>query len=88
MKTEKFMLDTEDGSIECKIIMTLSLEEYKKNYLIYTDNSLDENQELNIFISSYDPQNQEQLNDITDEQELEKVSNYIDQIWKEEKANE
>ncbi len=88
MKTEKFMLDTEDGSIECEIIMTLSLEEYKKNYLIYTDNSLDENQELNIFISSYDPQNQEQLNDITDEQELEKVSNYIDQIWKEEKANE
>ena len=67
MKTEKFMLDTEDGSIECEIIMTLSLEEYKKNYLIYTDNSLD---------------------DITDEQELEKVSNYIDQIWKEEKANE
>ena len=88
MKTEKFMLDTEDGSIECEIIMTLSLEKNKKNYLIYTDNSLDENQELNIFISSYDPQNQEQLNDITDEQELEKVSNYIDQIWKEEKANE
>ncbi len=50
------MLDTENGQIECEVLMTLKLEEYQKNYLVYTDNTKDEEQQLNIFISSFEPE--------------------------------
>ena len=87
MEAEKFMLDTENGHIECEVLMTLKLEEYQKNYLVYTDNTKDEEQQLNIFISSFEPEKENgELNDITDQQELETVSNYIEKIWEEENA--
>lgn len=87
MEAEKFMLDTENGQIECEVLMTLKLEEYQKNYLVYTDNAKDEEQQLNIFISSFEPEKENgELNDITDQQELETVSNYIEKIWEEENA--
>lgn len=87
MEAEKFMLDTENGQIECEVLMTLKLEEYQKNYLVYTDNTKDEEQQLNIFISSFEPEKENgELNDITDQQELETVSNYIEKIWEEENA--
>ncbi|MCI8575406.1 MAG: DUF1292 domain-containing protein, partial [Bacilli bacterium] len=71
-------------SITCEIIESIYVNEYKKNYVVYTDNTKDENGELNVFISSYDPQNDKyELEDINDQKELEKVANIIDELWSE-----
>lgn len=84
MEKETFILETEDGSITCEIIESIYVNEYKKNYVVYTDNTKDENGELNVFISSYDPQNDKyELEDINDQKELEKVANIIDELWSE-----
>lgn len=84
MEKETFTLETEEGIITCEIIDNLYVEEYQKNYLIYTDHSKDENGELNIFISSFDPNNETyELEDIKDERELEKISNMIEEMWSE-----
>ncbi len=84
MKNETFTLETENGSIICEILDSLYVKEYQKNYLIYTDNSKDLNGELNIFISSYDPENPNyELNDVTNKDELEKITTIIEDLWNE-----
>ena len=84
MEKETFTLETEEGTITCEIIDNLYVQEYQKNYLIYTDNSKDETGELNIFISSFDPNSENyELEDIKDEKELEKISNIIEEMWNE-----
>ena len=53
--------------------------------MVYTDHTKDENNELNLYISSYDPQSEKhELEDIKDSEELEKVANIIDEMWSEE----
>lgn len=89
MEKETFTLETKEGNIECEILMSLFLEENQKNYLVYTDNEKDEEGDLNIFISSIGSNSKiNELNDITDEKELEIVTNYIAEIWSEKDANE
>ncbi len=63
---DTFFLDTEDGSQECRIITSLYSEDTNTHYLIYeaVDNSLGE-----IFVSSYDPNDETNtLYDVTEEQ--------------------
>jgi uncharacterized protein YrzB (UPF0473 family) len=55
MEKDIFILETENGPITCEIIENLYINEYQKNYVIYTDHTKDENNELNLYISSYDP---------------------------------
>ena len=85
MEKDKFILETENGPITCEIIENLYINEYQKNYVVYTDHTKDENNELNLYISSYDPQSEKhELEDIKDSEELEKVANIIDEMWSEE----
>ncbi|MCI8467656.1 MAG: DUF1292 domain-containing protein [Bacilli bacterium] len=85
MEKDIFILETENGPITCEIIENLYINEYQKNYVIYTDHTKDENNELNLYISSYDPQSEKhELEDIKDSEELEKVANIIDEMWSEE----
>ncbi len=85
MEKDIFILETENGPITCEIIENLYINEYQKNYVVYTDHTKDENNELNLYISSYDPQSEKhELEDIKDSEELEKVANIIDEMWSEE----
>ena len=85
MEKDIFILEKENGPITCEIIENLYINEYQKNYVVYTDHTKDENNELNLYISSYDPQSEKhELEDIKDSEELEKVANIIDEMWSEE----
>ncbi len=77
---EKFILDTDEGSFECRILTSLYHEERKKHYLVYeyVDNSNDD-----IYVSEYDPDSEEDdyiLNDVSDPQELEEVSKLFEEF--------
>lgn len=83
MENETFILETENETIECNVLCKFKSEEYKKNYIVYTDNTLDEEGEINIFIGSYEPDNDSfEINDIKDENELSKISEKIEDMWR------
>lgn len=82
MEENKFTLETEQGTLEYEILDQIYVNQFKKNYLIYTDNSRDEMNELNIFISICKVENDKiELLDITNENELEIVADMIEKIW-------
>lgn len=84
MEKETFILETEEGSINCEVILRFYSEKYQKNYLIYTDHSFDGNQEENIFVSSYNLEDKtNMLQDILDKKELEEIEKQLEK-WESE----
>ena len=84
---EKFFLDTENGSEECRIITSLYSEKRKKHYLIYQpiDKPTDD-----IFVSSFDPDSEEDeydLLDVSDDEELEEVAQLLEEFYDEVDLN-
>ena len=62
MNSEKkgiFTIINDKGEeIECEILFTFDSEETKKSYIVYTDNTLDENGSTKVYASVYDPTGQ------------------------------
>lgn len=55
------VLNEEGQEIECEVLFTFESEETHKNYIIYTDNTIDEEGNTKVYASIYTP-NQEDLN--------------------------
>lgn len=65
---------------EYDTILTYHSDEFNKDYVVYTDNTYNSNNELQIFISEYNSQNSECLvNDIA-EDEYNKIKAEINSI--------
>lgn len=47
------VLDENGNQVECEPLFTFESEETKKHYVVYTDNSLDENGNVRVFASIY-----------------------------------
>jgi len=89
LEKETFILEENGKDIECEVLFRFYEEEFQKNYLVYTDNTRDENGEVNIYISSYNPAaNTAELEDIKDDKELEILSDIIEEMWDEECKNQ
>ena len=62
MKEEKkgvFTIINDRGEeVECEILFTFDSDETKKSYIVYTDNTLDENGSTKVYASIYDPTGQ------------------------------
>lgn len=72
--------NNEGKEIEYEILFTFDSQETKKSYMVYTDNSVDEDGNTRVFASSYIPGEEEtELNPI----ETEKEWKIIDTILKE-----
>ena len=66
---------------EYDAILTYHSEEYNKHYVIYTENLYDENNELIIYISSYNLSNPETIvKEIEDIEEYKKIKLEINKI--------
>lgn len=51
-----FTITNDKGeSLECEVILTIESDEYGKNYIVYTDHSMDENGNYRTYASIYDP---------------------------------
>ena len=44
--------------VECEILFTFDSDETKKSYIVYTDNTVDENGSTKVYASIYDPTGQ------------------------------
>ena len=71
-----------DGRVkEYDAILTYHSEEYNKHYVVYTDNTYNENNELITYISSYTLTNPETIvKEIEDKVEYNKVKTEINKI--------
>lgn len=62
MKNEKngvFTIVNDRGEeVECEILFTFDSDETKKSYIVYTDNTLDEEGSTKVYASVYDPTGQ------------------------------
>lgn len=57
MENEKmtFQVINEKGDkIECEVLFTFDSDETKKSYMVYTDNTLDENGKVKVYASVYE----------------------------------
>jgi len=66
---------------EYDAILTYHSDEYNKHYVVYTDNTYDENNELIIYISSYNLVNPETVvKPIDNQKEYNKIKTEINKI--------
>lgn len=49
------VINKEGQEVECNILFTFDSEETKKSYIVYTDNSLDEAGNIQVFASVFHP---------------------------------
>ena len=62
MNDEKmtFKVMNEEGKeVECEVLFTFESDETKKNYIVYTDNTLDEEGNTKVYASIYEPEQDE-----------------------------
>ena len=53
------VINDEGKEIECEVLFTFESDETKKNYIVYTDNTLDEEGNTKVYASIYNPDQDE-----------------------------
>ena len=89
MKEEQMtftVVNDEGKEIECEVLFTFDSDETKKSYIVYTDNTLDEEGNTKVYASIYDPEDKSEetkLIPIEDEKEWKIVETILDELQKE-----
>lgn len=74
-------LDNNGNIKEYDVILTYHSDDYNKDYIVYTDNKYNVNNELQIYINEYNKNNFECIvNKIEDKQEYNKIKTIINSI--------
>ena len=87
MKDNRFTL-IDDNGVETTydVLFTYACEETKKHYIAYTDNSLDESGNIQVYASIFDPTNpNSQLEPIETEKEWKIVETILETLQEEVK---
>lgn len=83
------VLDTEGKEITCEVLFTFESDETKKNYIVYTDNSLDEAGNIKVYASIFDPsKDTTELIPIETEREWKIIETILESIQEENKKKE
>ncbi|MBQ3306685.1 MAG: DUF1292 domain-containing protein [Bacilli bacterium] len=85
---EKKMMSivTEDGSVEeVEVILAFEFKDTKKEYVIYTKNEKDENENITVYVSNVDRSSGEpRLMGVEDEDEWNRVKDVLRELSKSE----
>lgn|SRR5574344_959113 len=84
----KFTITNDEGKeIECEVLFTFDSDEFKKSYIIFTDNTLDQNGNIKVYANTYDPSgNDINLGVIESDKEWKVIENLL--VSLEEKLGE
>ena len=70
--------------VVCDILFTFDNEETKKSYIVYTDNSKDENGKVRVFASIYNPDDpKSKLEDIKTDKEWKVINTILETLQEE-----
>lgn len=86
IKKKMMSIVTEDGSIEeVEVILAFEFKDTKKEYVIYTKNERDENENITVYVSNVDRSSGEpKLLGIEDEEEWNRVKDVLRELSKAE----
>lgn len=91
MENEKmtFKITNENGiEVEYEVLFTFESDETKKNYIVYTDNSLDEDGNARVYASIYTPGSAEtELKPIETDKEWKIIETILEQIQEQVKES-
>lgn len=88
-KENKFKVIDKDGKeIEFEVLFTFESDETKKNYMVYTDNSTDEEGNVRVYASVFKPDAELlELLPVETEREWKIIETILDSIQEENKKN-
>lgn len=86
-ETMTFKITDENGKdIECEVLFTFESEETKKNYIVYTDNTIDEEGNTKVYASIYNPNDEKSvLYPIESEKEWKIIETILEELQTEAK---
>ena len=75
------VINDEGKEIECEVLFTFESEETKKNYIVYTDNTIDEEGNTKVYASIYNPdQDETKLIPIETEKEWKIIETILEEL--------
>ena len=78
------VINDEGQEVECEVLFTFESEETKKNYIVYTDNTIDEEGNTKVFASIYNPDEDEtKLLPIETEKEWKIIETILEELQNE-----
>ena len=82
-------LNKDGVEVECEVLFTFESDETKKNYMVYTDNTTDENGNVRVYASIYNPdQPESDLIPIESEAEWKIIETILEELQNETANNE
>lgn len=81
------IIDKNGNKTEYEILCAFELAQTEKNYIVFTDNTKDENGNLNVFASIYYPDNDTKLDEIETEEEWKIIESIIQQLIQEKRGH-
>ena len=78
------VFNDEGKEIECDVLFTFDSEETNKSYIVYTDNTLDENKNIKVYASIFDPNDDNtKLEPIETEKEWKIIETILESLQEE-----
>ena len=75
------VMDENGKEVTCEVLFTFASEETKKNYIVYTDNTTDEEGNVRVYASTFDPSNEAtELKPIETEREWKIIETILESI--------
>lgn len=75
------VIDEEGKEVQCEVLFTFDSDETGKHYIIYTDNTTDEEGNTKVYASTFDPENEKTaLGAIESEKEWKIIETILDSL--------
>ncbi len=83
------VINDEGKEVECEVLFTFESDETKKNYIVYTDNTLDDEGNTKVYASIYNPDEDEtKLMPIETDKEWKIIETILEELQNEIQGNE
>ena len=83
------VVNDEGKEIDCEVLFTFESDETKKNYIVYTDNTIDEEGNTKVYASIYNPDEDEtKLLPIETDKEWKIIETILDELQNESISEE
>lgn len=80
------IINKEGKEVTCEVLFTFESDETKKNYIVYTDNTKDEDGNIKVYASIYTPEGEnKELMPIETEREWRVIETILESIQEESK---
>ena len=67
--------------LQCEVLFTFDSDETNKSYIVYTDNTFDEDGNQKVYANTYDPEGKNsELKPITEEKEWQIIENILSSL--------